>query len=166
MAIHFQINVKDAEKVATDLTRVAGQLVQGTDGVLDRAAEKAEVLMKSNAPKLTGVLSDSIDTQSTGENERTIGPTSKGHPGLSRYSPTHYAKYVEEGGGPTSRMPNIEDLAARFGVSVGAAIVIGKYLRDTGRAVRAPSLFVSKTADQIEDYFSGIAIKYVRNVVA
>jgi hypothetical protein len=165
MAVQVTYEIQNAEQVARDLSSVGSSIVYGVEDVLDRAASATETAMKANAPKFTGALAESIDTIKKTKGERWIGPSAKGHAGLSRYSPQNYAYYVSEGGGP-SGLPNIEDIALRLGISDVEAFAFAKYLRNTGKSVRVPSFFIDKTQNMVEDLFYGLGVQFISRVVA
>jgi hypothetical protein len=153
--MQYTVEIQGSEEVVKNLMTIGAALGIDSEWLLDTMAQEAKMALSNNAPRNQGHLAESMDILFSTKGERWIGPGEAGP--SSDFPPSHYAQYVEEGGGPINSIPNVEDIMARFGLPLGQAIVFSRYLRDSGRSVRSASHFIQNTANQIEsNYVSSI----------
>lgn len=153
--MQYLVEVQGSEQVVKDLIRMGGRIGMDSESVLDSIAQEARMTLINNAPKNQGYLASSMEVFYANRGERWIGPRNAGP--SSEFPPSHYANFVEAGGGPTTTMPNVEDVMARFGFDVRQGIIFSKWLRDSGKAVRQATFFVRNSADQIQSsYLSSV----------
>ncbi|MCG3203922.1 MAG: hypothetical protein KCHDKBKB_00599 [Elusimicrobia bacterium] len=151
----YIVTIDGAEQVVKDLLHMSSRLGMDSENMLDGLAQEARMMLSANAPRTQGYLADSMDVIYSNRGERWIGAGESGP--SSEFPPSHYIDYVEQGGGPTTTMPNVEDIMARFGLDLRQAIVFSRYLQTSGKAVRQASGFVRRTADQIQsNYLSSV----------
>lgn len=155
------IDVKGDKELVADLKRISSGLEIGIEDALDEAADRIKQEMQHQAPKFTNALADSIDVIESRPKERVIGPG--GSMGSrSKPLPKAYALYVEEGIRPQNKLPNINDIADRFGVDTREAIMIARKISETpGRAVR----FIETTAIRARELFYDTVKRMVAFVV-
>lgn len=165
MAVQIQYDITGVKETTESLLKAADLIGMGAERVLDDAANKAETAMRAEAPSFTGELKGSIDTFRSLPGARWIGPSGGGS-GYSAYGPTHYARYVEEGGGPSATLANPTDIALRMGLDLPEAFAFAKYLKNTGKAVQAPHFFLEKTANMLDGVFYAMGLDFVRRAIS
>ena len=159
----YTVTIDGDEKLIKELLKISTSIGVNSENLLDQMAVEAKMLLSTNAPKSQGHLSESMNILYATKGERHIGPGTAGP--STQFPPSHYARYVEEGGGPTSVMPNVEDIMARFGLNLRQGIIFSKYLRDSGRAVRTANPFVKNTARQMQSTYLASAQRMINRLI-
>ena len=159
----YYITVIGDKALINDLNRIKNRLGYTREDILDQTASVIKRDLRAAAPSFTGALRSSIEVILRRRDERWIGPSGKGS--SVRFPPSRYAEYVEGGGGPTAKLPNVQDISLRMGIPIGEAFAFAKYLRDSGKAVRTPSFFAKGVAARSERLFHRMVESWVGQIV-
>lgn len=159
--MQYVIEIQGDKELARDLSKIARELGNSVDDILDASAASVESTMKGKSPSFTGELKSSVKVFRRTKDERWIGPTS-GRSGS--FPPSHYGRFVDQGGGPRG-FANIDDIALRLGIDTRQAFAFAKYLRDSGKGVQRASGFVRDTAQQEALVFYRTVQDYINRII-